>query len=227
MSFCNVLGACSEHAPSKLRARCRICLVVVLVCIGACGNPSKNPIRLGTIAKVYEGGDVKGAVQQLTAYLEQYPRDDLALTILGNAHEDLDQDDQARAAYDRALAINPRRHEAINGLGILHRKRGDDEAAMDAYRRALAIEPGYAQAYSSMTVVALRLHRDAEALEYARKGYDLDTSDPATAANLAVAYHYNGDTANRDRLTKIAEQLGYRKGDRLRQIYDGTLTVRK
>jgi tetratricopeptide (TPR) repeat protein len=176
---------------------------------------------------VYASGDARGAIQQLTPYLEQYPRDDLAFTILGNAHEDLNEDDQARAAYDRALGINPRRFQAIGGIGVLHRKRGDDDAAMQAYRRALAIEPGYAQAYSSMTVVALRLDRDAEALEYAKKGYELDTADPTTAANLAVAYHYNGDAANRDRLTKIAVQLGYRKADRLRQIYDGTLTLRK
>lgn len=202
-------------------------LLIVLVCLGACGDSSGNSIRLGKIAKVYEGGDPRGAIEQLTAYLERYPRDDLALTILGNAHEDLNQDDQARAAYDRALRINPRRHQAIGGLGILHRKRGDDDAAMDAYRRALAIEPRYAQAYSSMTVVALRLHRDVEALEYAAKGYELDTTDPATAANLAVAHHYNGDVANRDRLTKIAVQLGYQKGDRLKQIYDGSLTLRK
>jgi len=201
--------------------------LLIVACVGACGDPSGNPIRLATIAKVYQGGDAPGTIQQLTAYLERYPRDDLALTILGNAHEDLNQDDKARAAYDRALEINPRRYEAIGGLGVLHRKRGDDDAAMGAYRRALAIEPGYAQAYSSMTVVALRLHRDIEALEYARKGYELDTTDPATAANLAVAYHYNGDAANRDRLTKIAVQLGYRKADRLQQIYDGTLTVRK
>jgi tetratricopeptide (TPR) repeat protein len=205
----------------------RICLLVVLACVAACGEPSGNPIRLGTIAKVYEGGDAHGAIRQLTAYLEAYPRDDLALTILGHAHEDLDQDDQARAAYDRALAINPRRFQAINGLGLLQRKRGDDDAAMATYRRVLAIEPGYAQAYSSMAVVALRLHQDAEALVYAKKGYELDTTDPTTAANLAVAYHYSGDAANRDRLTKIALQLGYRKGDRLQQIYAGTLTVRK
>ena len=141
-------------APIRLA---RAGLLIVLVLVGACGERAGNPLRLGTIARVYQGGDVKGAVQQLTTYLEQYPRDDLALTILGNAHEDLDQDEQARAAYDRALLINPRRFEAINGLGILHRKRGEDEAAMAAYRRALAIEPGYAQAYSSMTVVALPL----------------------------------------------------------------------
>jgi len=207
--------------------RAAVCLLIVLACVGACDAPADNPIKLGQIAKVYKGGDARGAVEQLTAYLEQYPRDDLAWTVLGNAHEDLDQDDKARAAYDRALAINPRRHQAIGGLGVLLRKRGDDEAAMQAYRRALAIEPGYGQAYSSMTVVALRLHRDAEGLEYAKKGYELDKTDPSTAANLAVAYHYNGDAANRDRMTRIAIDLGYRKADRLRQIYDGTLTVRK
>jgi tetratricopeptide (TPR) repeat protein len=202
-------------------------LLIVLACVGACQEPSRNPIRLGNIAKVYKGGDAQGAIQQLTAYLERYPRDDLALTILGNAHGDLNQDDEARAAYDRALRLNPRRFEAIGGLGVLHRKRGDDDAAMQAYRRALAIEPDYAQAYASMTVVALRLGKDVEALEYAKRGYELDKTDPAIAANLAVAYHYSGDTANRDRLTRIAVQLGHRKVDRLRQIYDGTLTVRK
>jgi tetratricopeptide (TPR) repeat protein len=132
--------------PAAMRIAPALGLLIGLACVGACGNPSGNSIRLGTIAKAYEAGDVAGAIPQLTAYLEQYPRDDLALTILGHAHEDLDQDERARAAYDRALAINPRRFEAINGLGILHRKRGDDEAAMQAYRRALEIEPGYAQA---------------------------------------------------------------------------------
>jgi tetratricopeptide (TPR) repeat protein len=219
------------HGPglrwTGIRIARAVGLLIVLACVGACGAPSDNPIRLGKIAKVLEGGDAQGAIRQLTAYLEQYPRDDVAWTVLGNAHEDMDQDDQAKGAYDRALQINPRRHQAVGGLGILHRKRGDDDAAMQAYRRALAIEPGYGQAYSSMTVIALRQNRDAEALEYARKGYDLDQADPVTAANLAVAYHYNGDTANRDRLTTRALQLGYRKGDQLRKIYDGTLTVRK
>jgi tetratricopeptide (TPR) repeat protein len=204
-----------------------IVLLIVLACVAACGDTSGNPIRRGAIAKVYEGGDAQRAIQQFTAYLERYPRDDLAWTILGHAHEDLDQDDQARVAYDRALSVNPRRFQAVGGLGVLHRKQGNDDAAMQAYRRAIAIEPGYAQAYSSMTVVALRLHKDVEALEYAKKGYELDKTDPGTAANLAVAYHYSGDTANRDRLTTIALRLGYRKGDRLQQIYDGTLTVRK
>lgn len=204
-----------------------VLLSIGLLCLAACGYGAGSPTRLAKITEVYERGDTRGAIQQLTVYLERYPRDDLAWTILGNAHEELDEDDEARAAYDRALARNPRRVQAICGLGVLHRKRGDDDAAMQAYLRALDIDPRSGQAYSSMAIVALRLNRDAEALEYAKEGYELDKRDPTAAANLAVAYHYNGDAANRDRLTKIAEQLGYGKTDRLQQIYDGTLTVRK
>ena len=62
--------------------------------------------------------------------------------------------------------------------------------------------------------------------KYAKKAYDLDKGAPRIAANLAVAYHYVGDMENRDRFTRIAEQLGYDKVDTLEQIYSGELTLR-
>ncbi len=199
--------------------------LLVLLCFAGC-NEGGNRSQLDRIAEVYDRGDTKTAIRQLDAYLKKHPRDDLAWTILGNAHEDEDQDDKAQAAYDKALAINPRRFEAIIGLGVLHRKRGDYDAAMDAYQRALEIDPNYAQAYSSMTVITLKREQDAQALEYAKTSYDLDKTDAVIAANLAVAYHYNGDFANRDKLTEVAEHLGYARVDTLRQIYDGEISIR-
>jgi Flp pilus assembly protein TadD len=77
-----------------------------------------------------------------------------------------------------------------------------------------------------MTVIALKQGNDAKALEYARKGYDLDNSDPVIVANLGVAYHYNGMFELRDKMTKEAEKLGYKKGDGLRKLYAGEATVR-
>jgi len=59
-----------------------------------------------------------------------------------------------------------------------------------------------------------------------RRATTLDKSDPVIAANLAVACHYNNDTENRDKFTRIAEQLGYKNLDALQQIYSGELTVR-
>jgi hypothetical protein len=79
------------------RAAGAVAVALVVAAIAACGDAAGNPLRLGKIAKVYEGGDAQGAVPQLTAYLERHPRDDLAWTILGNAQEDLGQDDEATA----------------------------------------------------------------------------------------------------------------------------------
>ncbi len=73
-------------------------------------------------------------------------------------------------------------------MGILCRKRKDYAAAMAYYEKAVAARPTYAEAYSSMVVIALRQGRDAKALEYARKAYDLDRTNPAIVANLGTAF---------------------------------------
>jgi tetratricopeptide (TPR) repeat protein len=182
--------------------------------------------RLERIAAIYAEGHSERAITQLKAYVQAYPQDDLAWTILGNAYQDVDRLDNAQQAYESALAANPRQFKAITGQGILHRKRGEYDAAMQAYQQALAIDPAYAQAYSSMTAIALKRHEDEKALEYASKGYDLDQSNPVIAANLALAYHYNNDIDNRDKFTRIAERLGYHNMDTLHEIYSGESTIR-
>jgi hypothetical protein len=77
-----------------------------------------------------------------------------------------------------------------------------------------------------MTTIALKQKQDKKALEFAKKGYELDKTDPVIAANLAIAYHYNNDKVNRDKLTQTAKELGYAKVDTLLKIYSGELTVR-
>jgi Tfp pilus assembly protein PilF len=205
--------------------RC-LAIFVVLVWLAGCGDSTTDQARLERIATQYELGNTAAAIKDLNDYLGAYPRDDLAWTILGNAYKDIERLDEAQAAYEKALAVNPRRFEALTGKGILHRKRGEYAQAMSAYEIALAIDASYAQAYSSMTVIALKSHEDSQALEYAKRGYDLDETDPVIAANLAVAYHYNDDVENRDRFTRVAEKLGYPKIDILQRIYSGEMTVR-
>jgi tetratricopeptide (TPR) repeat protein len=197
-------------------------LAVLLFLLG-CGDTSRD---LDAISKIYKEGQPKAAIEKLNVYLKSKPNDDVAWTILGNAYQDLDQNEQAEAAYTRALAINPNGFQAITSMGILRRKQGKYDEALAYYEKALAINPKYAQAYSSMTVIALKQEKDAKALEYAKKAYDLERTDPVIVANLAVAYHYNGMFALRDKTTQEARRLGYAKIDRLEKIYSGELTIR-
>lgn len=204
-------------------------IVFVLSCLVAlaCGglDDERSAAELDALTGRVLDGD-PGALAELEAFVAQHPDNDLALTILGNVYEDEDRDDEALAAYEQALAVNPERFQAITGLGILHRKRGEYDLAFAAYEQALAIDPTYAQAYASMAVIELKRENDASAVELARKGYALDSTDPGVAANLSIACHYAGDVACQQEYRAIAETLGYANLDGLDAIVSGELTVR-
>lgn len=203
-----------------------IVVAAVLLAAGCQMGRKADPARLNRIAGVYDKGDITGAIDQLNAYVKEYPKDDLAWTILGNACEDVSRDAEAGTAYAAALALNPRRSEALVGQAILHRKQGRNEEAMRSLEHAVEVDPKNAHAYSSMTMIALQAGDNPRALEYAAKGYELDATDAVIAANLAVAYHYNGDLANRDKLTQVAQKLGYPDMNRLQRLYSGQISVR-
>jgi Flp pilus assembly protein TadD len=182
--------------------------------------------ELEAAATLHVRGEHAAAVTALKRYLEGHPRHVLAWVIRGHAHEELDQDAEARVAYDEALRLDPRSHQALTGLGILARKRNAYDEALDAYRRALAIEPGYAEAYSSMAIIALARGDDANAVVWAERAWQLDGEHPRLAANLAVAYHYVGRLAERDAMVGHAERLGYPRVAVLHQIFRGELSMR-
>jgi len=206
----------------------RIWLVLPLLALGCINRTTSD----GAASKELESLDAlrqqdpEAAAGKLKTHLQQSPEDDLAWVLLGHCHDDLKQVAEAEVAYTKALEINPNQFQALTGMGIQCRKKQAYAEAMSFYRRAIAIDPQYAQAYSSMSIIALKQNNDAEALEFAKQGYNLDPADPALAANLAVAYHYNGQLALRDKLTAEAERLGYKKIAILKQFYSGEMSVR-
>ena len=187
----------------------------------------QNAGELDRIAKIYLEGKLDEATLELDKYLKDYPRDDLAWTIKGNLLENKDMDNQAEKAYLTALKINSSNFQATNALGVIYRKSGDNDTAMSYYRKALEIKPGYAQAYSSMAVIELMSHNDKEGLRLAEKAYANDNKDAVIAANLALAYHFNGDIKSRDKFHGIAKKLGYKNLKKMELIYSGELTIRE
>ncbi|MDA0746226.1 MAG: tetratricopeptide repeat protein [bacterium] len=64
-----------------------------------------------------------------------------ALVIRGRALEKSQEYDQAKAAYQQALAYEPHNWYAYNGLGVLFKREGNYATAQQAYRKALEIDP--------------------------------------------------------------------------------------
>jgi tetratricopeptide (TPR) repeat protein len=82
----------------------------------------------------------------------------------GDKGEMLKHYEEAMAAYDRALAIQPNRLNAWLGKGRTLFELSRYEEALAAYDRALAIEPKEASAWSEKSSVLDQLGRHAEAV---------------------------------------------------------------
>ena len=102
-------------------------------------------------------------LEQLTKEYSSYPGPfvNLAIAYL----KDKRQDD-ARAALDQALAIDPGHVAANTQLGILLREQGKFQDAEHAYRKALATDSSHALAHYNLGVLLdVYLRKPAEALE--------------------------------------------------------------
>ena len=205
----------------------RTMILVGLAAFSLAGNALAEDSReLNRIAKIYSSGDVEKAVPELKSYLSAHADDTLAWTILGHASKDAGQLAEAEKAYKEAIRLNPKRVEAMTGMGMLARVTKDYDEAMRWYEQAIKIDPKFGQAYSSIVTLALKKSDFKKAVSMGEKGYQLDSTDPVIAANLAIAYHYNKQIDARDRMTKTAARLGYGKLDVLQKIYAGELDVR-
>lgn len=102
-------------------------------------------------------------LEQLTKEFPTYPGPfaNLALVYLKDKRLD-----DARAALDRALAIDPGHAAANTQLGILLREQGKFQDAERAYRKALATDPNHALAHYNLGVLLdVYLRKPAEAAE--------------------------------------------------------------
>ncbi|HTO86696.1 MAG TPA: tetratricopeptide repeat protein [Thermoanaerobaculia bacterium] len=99
---------------------------------------------------------------------------------------------EARAAYERAIALDPDHAEARVNLGRLLHERGDAAGAEAQYRAALSARPGDATAAFNLGVALEDLGRLREALaayEHALENDPADADAHFNAANLCERLH--------------------------------------
>jgi Flp pilus assembly protein TadD len=188
-------------------------------------TPIKVP-PLNKIKEMFDQGAKEQARDLLAEFVKSKPKDAAAWTTLGEFYRKLDQDALAEQAYQTALKLDGKQTQAYIGLGILARRAADYNKALDYYIAALKVDPRSGQAWSSAAVVAIKLGQDTQAVEFAEKGWELDRSDPALAANLAVAYHYAGRIKDRDRMYKQAQRMKYDSLDNIDKIFRGEISLR-
>jgi Tfp pilus assembly protein PilF len=111
---------------------------------------------------------------------------------------------KARAAYERALALQPDFAEANNDLGALLAQGGDLNGAIDRFRAALASTPDYPDALNNLGYALLLTGHDQEARGLYEKALALQPDFPEALNNLGLLLGRAGDMDRAERYFREA-----------------------
>ena len=114
-----------------------------------------DPLELQQLAIQYIAGNrPRDAIVALRKSLQVYDRNGETHMWLAVAHTQLSEFDQAGAAFEKALEMNPALTEARNWYGVYWAGRGDLDRAIEQYRLALE-DPAYPQISRARVLVNL------------------------------------------------------------------------
>jgi Tfp pilus assembly protein PilF/peroxiredoxin len=100
---------------------------------------------------------------------------------------------KAKAAYERALALQPDLSEASNDLGTLLAEGGDVPAAIERFRAALEATPDYPDALNNLGYALLLTGRGPEARGLYERALKLQPDFPEALNNLGLILGRQGD----------------------------------
>ncbi|HJT19345.1 MAG TPA: tetratricopeptide repeat protein, partial [Nitrospira sp.] len=126
------------------------------------------------------------ALEYLAAAIERQPSA-LYCFNLGVISQKAGRWEQAIAAYEKALALNPRHAEAHMNLGNVLRDRGRPQEAIESYRRAEALNPSHPEIHNNLGVALQEFGHTDEAIASFRRALALKPTHVEALNNLGLA----------------------------------------
>ncbi len=127
--------------------------------------------------------------------VEKAPGNVRAHHNLGAAWQKSGQRAEAIAAYESALALDPRYFYAHASLAATLGELGRDAEAIPHFREALRLEPRQPKVYVNFGISLFRSGHTKEGLEQLERGVALDPGSADAHYNLGTARHFLGRTA--------------------------------
>lgn len=147
-------------------------------------------------------GMVDEAEQLLVSAAAGLPRDARPYRELGLLYAEADRPDEAIAAYERAVELDPSHAASWNNLGFLRFSQGDAVAAVDALEEAVARDGSEARYRQNLAFALLRTGR----VDRARRLFESVGGRAHAWYNLGVAWEATDDaTAALDAYRKALE----------------------
>ena len=165
-------------------------------------NPNHPRALLAEARRRYADGE-GGASALVARALEQAP--DLVPAIVFGARLELDVEELAAAEREasRALEVDPGSVDALAVLAAARHLRGDADAVSDALARAEARTPRPVAFYATLADVSARNRLYSDAVDFARAGVRLDSTNARVQSLLGMNLLRVGEmTAGREALDR-------------------------
>lgn len=127
-----------------------IWFVVVSLLIGFISGVAFGIYKSGTIADPHQSQESAAldderqkSIDTLEAKARENPDDVQAWIQLGHQYFDANLPDDAIAAYEKALAIQPGNANVWTDLGVMYRRDGKPQKAIEAFDQAIAIDSAH------------------------------------------------------------------------------------
>lgn len=202
-----------------------LALFLIIMSVLGCSD-SEDTKKLLEIDRLMNGGRYAQAVAESKKYVARFPQSFKGWSILGWACLKNGQAENAEECFDKALSINEKWDNAYVGKGVLYRQQGQLDLARQSYLKAISLVPDNAEVFSSLVVIELIEGNDEKAVEYGEKAWALRKDYPSIPANLAIAYHYQGNRQKRDEFYQHARRLGYHDLQAIQDIFSGKVGIR-
>jgi eukaryotic-like serine/threonine-protein kinase len=121
------------------------------------------------------------------AALSVRPQSKIGWRMLGRAHWDKGQIDEAVRCCRRSCQLDPNDYNSWNQLGSVLLRKNDPEAALEAAQKAVGMNPNDTHAQYTLGTVLARMGRYAEALACYDKSIEIDIQNSGE-----YTQHWNG-----------------------------------
>jgi tetratricopeptide (TPR) repeat protein len=163
---------------------------------GAEATPN-NTRAISALATVYRERGERATQQQeqiknyqlaIKYYLQSialYEENINSLYNLGVVYMNTGQNEEAKIAFKKAIAVDPNYMNALNNLGVLYFREQNYTEAEKVFLRCLAINPNMPNALANLGAVYHNLGDHLQAKQYYEKALQLNPNDANTRANLS------------------------------------------
>jgi len=157
----------------------------------------------------------QGAHEQVLALLQQHAplvqASAVLLHLLGISFYRLDRFEQARAAYEAALALQPGFANAYNSLGFVLQDMNLMVPAREAFAQAVALAPDFAMARLNLSLAQLKLAEFEQGWENyeARWAGSAEASQPGYGRPSLPLPQWNGETGTQGQSILVVTEQGF------------------